>query len=119
MLDSISSYETDELAEDTCKAVETLLGLLDDRKLKAILKLLITSPSISRKVDELVADDEVFNMPWNPESTEDGFNARRCALDTHKLIEDLNEDKRRDLEWSSESDFETSDDSIDEQATDS
>lgn len=80
LIDGIQYYEYQGRGADTCYAVREFLNLMGAEKMKAVFKLLITTPENSALVARVLVQGDVWTMPGRIESSDGGFDMRRQQL---------------------------------------
>lgn len=103
MIDGISYYESRDRRDDTCKVLAMLVALTEDEKLEAVLKLMISSPTTSRYVSDIVDLEDVFALPETIEHTNQGFNSQAFGKKAKRQIRDVETKVNPEATWSSDS----------------
>lgn len=103
MVDGVSYYEYRDRRDDTCKVLAMLAALTADEKLKAVFKLMISSPTKSRYHSNIVDLDDVYTLPETIEHTNQGFNSQAFGKKAKKQIRDVETKVNPEATWSSDS----------------
>ena len=103
MIDGISYYEYHDRRDDTCKVVAMLAALAEDRKLKAVFKLMISSPTTSRYLSDVVDLEDIYTLPETIQHTNQGFNSQSFGQKAKKQISDVEHKVNPEATWSSDS----------------
>lgn len=103
MVDGISYYEYRDRRDDTCKVFAMLAALTEDKKLNAVFKLMIPSPTTSICVSKNVNQEDTYTLPETIEHTNQGFNSQAFAKRAKKQIRDVETKVKPEPTWSSES----------------
>ena len=103
MIDGISYYEYHDRRDDTRKVVAMLAALAEDKKLKAVFKLMISSPTTSRYISDVVDLEDVYTLPETIQHTNQGFNSQSFGQKAKKQISDVERKVNPEATWSSES----------------
>lgn len=113
IIDGLSYYEYRDRRDDTCKVLAMLVALTEEEKLKAVFKLMISSPTTSRYVSDIVDLEDVYTLPVTIEHKNQRFNSQAFANNTKKQIRDVEIRVKPEATWSSQSedDLEESDES--------
>lgn len=103
MVDGVSYYEYRDRRDDTCKVLAMLVALTEDEKLKAVIKLLISSPTASRYVSDVVDRKDIYTLPETIEHTNQGFNSQAFGKNAKRQIKDVETKVNPEATWSSDS----------------
>lgn len=79
LVDGISWYETEEMTQDACLVMQTLIDLTHDTGVRAVFKLLITSPTASRCVRKCVPPQDQLSLSSDT-AEHDGSPSNRWPL---------------------------------------
>ena len=107
MIDGISFYEGRGLRDDTRRAIEVLLDLVDDEELGAVVKVVVTSAAMSTEVVKDVAKDAVFNVPVEMDYKNQGFGSRVLGKGAQRQGKGLAHERKGKYQWSMDSSDET------------
>ena len=103
MVDGVSYYEYRDRRADTGKVLTLLTALTEDEKLKAIFKLMISSPTTSRYVSDVVDREDVYTLPETIEHTNQGFDSQAFGKTAKKQIKHVETKVNPEATWSSDS----------------
>ena len=86
VIDSINLFEKKDWEEDCRKAINDLRDLADDDELGALFKLLMTSPSRSRYVGNMLPAQCRMLMPGNESGGRDGPTEREITIRARQSV---------------------------------
>jgi len=92
IIDNINYYETDEFYRKTKKVIR---GLLSDCKIKAMVKIIVTSATRATEVGEYFEDSERLDMPEDMDGTRLGFVDMKFNWQFGSKIEKLDHSSSR------------------------
>jgi hypothetical protein len=73
IIDGINYYETGEFYHETKKVIKGINRLLSDSKIKAMVKIFVTSATRATEVNECFKPDEMLDVPEDVDGTRLGF----------------------------------------------
>lgn len=115
VIDGIEFYEFGNRRVDTCTVMELFMDLMTgnhEKNIKALFKVLITTPGASLAVYEVVGRANIWRMPMDVGRSDQHFNSRRRAAQVDRDFEEMvglhHENSHPDHEWTRSSDDENS-----------
>ena len=95
IIDGISFYETQERFHDTSKVISGIHRLVGDRRVEAMVKVLVTSPTRALGSTHHFYEDETVLIPANTSGARLGFSDRRFDMSFSEMINDLEFDSKK------------------------
>ena len=78
--------------------------MIGDQDLKAVVKVMVTSPTMSRWVSKDLDRKQIFDVPEDIEYTNQGFNSRAFGRVAKSRIKELETTVQGEPQWPTDSD---------------